>query len=226
MGNLENKNTVQSKNQVGNYVFFEGEKSSGLRIMFIGNSITWHGPAPNIGWYGDWGMAASAREKDYVHLIMKYIKEKYSDACLCVIQAAEWERTYKVCKLDDLFLEAKGFMPDIIITRLSENISVEDFDCDLFIEKMDELHKYFSCGKDNVKIIVTSNVFNNQIKDAALRKYTERFVAEYVYIDDYCKNEKNKALEFEHEGVRLHPGDKGMRFIADRIIETLDSIIK
>lgn len=226
MENLENKNTVQSKNQVSNYMYFEGTENSSKRIMFIGNSITWHGPAPHIGWYGDWGMAASAREKDYVHLIMKYIKEKYPDAYFCVIQAAEWERNYKECKLDELFSEAKSFMPDIIITRLSENIFAEDFDCNLLVEKMNELHKYFAYEKDEVKILVTSNLFNNQIKDEALKKYAERFAAEYVYIDDYCKNEDNKALEFEHEGVRLHPGDKGMRFIADRIIDTLDRIMK
>ena len=39
------------------------------RVLFLGNSITLHGPAPAIGWTGNWGMAASAERLDYVHLL-------------------------------------------------------------------------------------------------------------------------------------------------------------
>ena len=39
------------------------------KILFLGNSITRHGPSQAVGWSGDWGMAASAREKDFVHLV-------------------------------------------------------------------------------------------------------------------------------------------------------------
>ena len=37
----------------------------GPRVLFVGNSITLHGPRPQIGWTNNWGMAASARDKDY-----------------------------------------------------------------------------------------------------------------------------------------------------------------
>lgn len=46
------------------------------RILFLGNSITLHGPAPEIGWTGNWGMAASVPDKDYVHQLLDRISRR------------------------------------------------------------------------------------------------------------------------------------------------------
>src|SRR3989442_6785350 len=45
------------------------------RILFLGNSITRHGPLASIGWTNNWGMAASALEKDYVHVLANSFAE-------------------------------------------------------------------------------------------------------------------------------------------------------
>ena len=39
------------------------------KVLFLGNSITRHGPKADIGWTRDWGMAATSEDKDYVHLL-------------------------------------------------------------------------------------------------------------------------------------------------------------
>ena len=45
------------------------------RILFLGNSITRHGPKEAIGWNGNWGMAASSLDKDYVHILLRSLAE-------------------------------------------------------------------------------------------------------------------------------------------------------
>ena len=88
---------VDSKNQMKDSpsVRFENLSNEGLRVLFVGNSVTLHGPSEPIGWFGDWGMAASGKEKDYVHLVEDHIKTKYPNASFCICNAADWERGYK-----------------------------------------------------------------------------------------------------------------------------------
>ena len=63
------ENIVPAVNQNNSNVYIYGE--SGFRVLFVGNSITKYRPKPDIGWNNDCGMAASAPENDYVHLLMK-----------------------------------------------------------------------------------------------------------------------------------------------------------
>ena len=94
MGQVE-KNTVKAENQLSadKYIKFYG-KGNELKVLFVGNSITRHGVKEDIGWFWDFGMAASSEDKDYVHIVMREINKKY-DASYCVCQAALWEMNYK-----------------------------------------------------------------------------------------------------------------------------------
>lgn len=38
------------------------------------------------------------------------------------------------------------------------------------------------------------------------------------------EDSEGNMKEINHEGVAIHPGDKGMRAIADRIIEVINSM--
>ena len=64
------------------------------KILFLGNSITLHGPAESIGWSGNWGMAASAAEKDYVHLLIAHVKKvAQGEPQVMVSNVADFERS-------------------------------------------------------------------------------------------------------------------------------------
>jgi hypothetical protein len=45
------------------------------RILFIGDSLAYHGQTPNL-WNYDSGMAASSLDKDFVHLVAQHIQGK------------------------------------------------------------------------------------------------------------------------------------------------------
>ena len=71
------------------------ERDGTHRVLFVGNSITRHEPNPSLGWYGDWGMAASSKEKDYVHLVVAELDKKYGKVDYCIAQGAMWEWGYR-----------------------------------------------------------------------------------------------------------------------------------
>ena len=78
MRNIDLTNTVDASNQLGDGKFLRfGEVQGSPKILFAGNSMAWHAPKDDIGWSGDWGMAASKRENDYVHQTMRFVREKY-----------------------------------------------------------------------------------------------------------------------------------------------------
>ena len=65
------------------------------RVLFLGNSITLHGPAPAIGWTGNWGMAASAEHLDYVHLLTADIAAVSGEQPTVMVKnIADFERGY------------------------------------------------------------------------------------------------------------------------------------
>ena len=69
------KNTVPAKQQTNQAVISDKTELNHIRIMFLGNSMTYHGKKESIGWYNQWGMAASKEENDYVHRLVSLLEK-------------------------------------------------------------------------------------------------------------------------------------------------------
>jgi hypothetical protein len=195
--------------------------SSINRVLILGNSITKHSPKPEVGWVGDWGMAASSQEKDYVH-ILKHEFKKYSPESIVEIRTiSEFERRfweYDFSKLDSL----TNFKPDILIINLGENVN-EDLAVDYnFGESLNMLINHFIHVNSTKTIVADSfwpkKIVNNQIKE--LCEY-EGYI--YVSLSDLNEDEKNSAFGlFDDQGVASHPSDKGMTEIAKLILNSFN----
>lgn len=185
-------------------------------VVILGNSIVWHSPAPDIGWYGDWGMAASAKDSDFVHLLIRDIHQKDTSVVVKFRNIADFERgfdTYQLSNLDSIR------NPDMLILKISENVKDKKALEDNFVFYYDKLVKYIAPKDLTIKVIVdgfwTKENVNRLIKEYAL-KNSYLFVSTTSLSEDATNTAYGK---FSHKGVAEHPSDKGMRLIEQRIWE-------
>lgn len=215
---LIDKNTVSAKNQVKNSskVFYLGNPNAKTKILIVGNSITIHGPKEEIGWFGDWGMSASALEKDYVHRLYAMLSENGYDVYLRISQTAEWERNFLKDDVLSNYDEDREFDADVLIFRLGENVLSEDRP-----HIKEPLNQFVNHICPNGKVIFTTCFWRNAEVDNAITAVAQERGDALV---DCCfsKDKKNMALgQFEHYGVSIHPNDEGMEEIARAIFNQL-----
>lgn len=218
------KNTVKAEKQLkeSDCVKFENPEGSGARILFVGNSITLHDALDEIGWYGNWGMAASKKEYDYVHRIISKISNTGKDAAYGITQVYLWEKGYKEGgeKLFHIYEESRKFEADIIVIRFIENCAQEDFDNAVFKEEFYKLLEFLN-PNGNAKIIITTAFWHHK-GDDVLREIANENAYPLIELGDLGELDEMKAIGlFTHDGVAAHPGDLGMQNIADRIYEKL-----
>ncbi len=217
------KNTVKAENQLGDAhdVTFECEGNTGLRVMMAGNSITLHEPKLEIGWNNQWGMAASSKENDYVHVLKNHIQGVDPDATFCVCQAYKWERDFVNGKQAyPIYEKARDFNADVIVVRFIENCPWRDFDAAVFKREYVDFIKFLN-KSGNAKVILTTS-FWKHAADAVVKEVAKEQGWSLVTLNDLGELDEMKALGlFEHDGVANHPGDLGMKTIADRIFDEL-----
>ena len=212
-------NNVSSANQLkaSSRIFFLGNENAKKHILIVGNSITRHGPKPDIGWHSDFGMAASAIEKDYVHLLCADILAK-EDAYIMVHQLADWERAYTEEDSLSLWGADRAFKPDLLIFRLGENMPSlkTNAEKEALETALVSVIKYLSL--EEKQIIFTTCFWKHGVVDEAIRSVAKRMHAPLVELGDLGDDDKFMAVGlFEHVGVAHHPGDLGMQTIAERI---------
>lgn len=192
------------------------------KVAILGNSITLHGPAENIGWLGNWGMAASSEDKDFSHLLLKKIEQAVKGKPESYIRnIADFEREYAAFDIAESLKPALEFQADLIILAIGENVAPPETDADkqAFRKACDNLLQALN-HPGRPTIIVRSSFWESPVKDDILREACAAIGGEFVNLKGLDKDEKNYARserKFEHEGVAAHPGDRGMEAIAGEI---------
>ncbi len=215
------KNDVPAEGQItdGDAVRFCLAENADVKILFLGNSITRHGKAEELGWYGDYGMAASCEQNDYVHKLVKKIEKSGKTVSYCTANLSEFERTRDISLLDARYKKARDFNADIVIVRLGENARLTE-NLEAFERCYTEMVDYFAANEK--KVVLTDLFWEYAPFDEFVEKFAMRCGYGFASIHDLGDRDDMKATgKFTHPGVAVHPGDKGMAEIAARIFAVM-----
>jgi len=197
-------------------------------ILILGNSITKHPPGPQVGWYGNWGMAASVQSKDFSNIIGTTLK-----AQMTPVNISDFEMSHTVFDLKNL---EKYFVqtPDLIIIKLGENVlQTTDFD--------KSFTKFISFIKEkapHAKIVIAGTFWQNDPVNKVLVAESQSRKIPFVklqqldtqinksFIGEDVISVEGLKYKITDQGVANHPGDVGMKNIADLILAKVDSISK
>lgn len=201
-------------------------QTSYRKVLFLGNSITKHGPKADIDWHGNWGMAASAEAKDYVHLVTAGLKAKTGATPEVMVKnIADFERAHVGYDISAKLKEVIDFQADLIIVAIGENVPALKTDEEKAAFQSD-VTKLLTALKADRKptLLVRSCFWANAAKDEALKQACVVAGGVFVEISTLSKDESNYARSerpYKHAGVANHPGDKGMAAIADALLKAL-----
>ena len=186
------------------------------KMLVLGNSITKHSPAEGLGWTGNWGMAASSEDKDYVHLL--YAK-------LCASQTEKPELI--MCALGGGTIAGKlaanlpaitAHAADLVIIQLGENdrtLTREGFE-----QPYEKLIGAVKKANPAARVYCCSTWQAEEQRDDMIRNACLRQGAIFVNIAAVKADPTASAgseKRFTHAGVNWHPGDKGMQGYADAL---------
>ena len=205
-------------------------------MLFIGNSLV-------FGMQMNYGMCATAPDKDYFHYVSSYVKSVSPDCKFKKLYGSGFEH----CETLDAFERwysgednqytgspsCESFTDDIdlIILQMGDNINTDDKNAtfkisgDLLIERIKR-------SAPHARLIWVHGWYNRQPTYDYIASLCDRWGIERIDIRDLrCAANENHTDEtfIDKNGEpapikdtwRTHPGNLGMKAIAERIIENL-----
>ena len=176
------------------------------KVVVLGNSIVQYGPDQSIGWNGNWGLAASRKENDFIHLLLQSLKAKRNDVTVRFKNIADFESAYLTFSLSTLDSLRDA---DMLIIKIGENVKSSQPSYRQFIAKYDQLIRYLNPSGKAVKLII-DGFWKNEKVNNDIRSYAVQQKIALLSITDISSDSKNR-------GIAGHPNDRGMRMIAERV---------
>lgn len=204
--------------------------NNGFNYLAIGNSITKHQICSY--WWDEIGMGATSKDKDYVHLVEKYLLTKNDAVQIQAVNFSNWElqgfdRVETLFEIDS-YLSSKL---DLVTIQLSECV----WETSTFKSDYIELIELIKKKAPEARIIMIDDFWDEGEKAEILREVSSEEGVQFVdlseikNIKEYMCGLNTVVLDADgnehvvtHEGVATHPGNLGMQYYADKIIDALE----
>lgn len=168
-----------------------------IRVLFWGASVTKHAPNEALAWTGNWGMAASSEDKDYVHRTVAKLEEEFYPAKV----------SYKI------LANASSFDRDIS----ADTDSSKDYSSD---SRLLELKSELKDFKPNIVHVENmGNIKSTCLEDCLFNAYSQAFDMIYEQNPDMiiysgaCHLSHNANIERVHERLEEYFEEKDKAFI-------------
>ena len=209
-------NSVDSTHNL-TYFDFRPMPPNAYRVLFIGDSLTYHGQTPNL-WNYDSGMAASSPNKDFVHLVAQHIQEKMGPKPVEIL--INNGGNGKIGSMLTYLASNPDLKPSLVILQGGEN---DSFDIS-FEENYKSLLTFYQPSK--IPYIVLGDWWNDTKSGF---DHQQALAHGYSWIELTVLN-KNPAMSgdggpYHVDGVAKHPNDQGMKAIANAIDDQFDRTI-
>ncbi|WP_165022213.1 SGNH/GDSL hydrolase family protein [Dysgonomonas sp. ZJ279] len=204
------------------------------KYLILGNSITV--VQKSSYWWGEWGMAATKASSDYVHVFNSLLENKFSHKIpYKAINIAEWEKntnTFDNSKLNSYFDHDEN----LVILRIGENVPFPDLNT--YEKNLTTLVKHIKKQAPNAHIVLTGNFWKSSKRDLIQYNVAKSEGCTWVALSQLDFPEYKPTLDtqvYDDEGslhkiseggdqaieVINHPGDKGMKRIAELIFDAI-----
>jgi|GEM_PF-5222847 len=195
----------------------------------FGNSITKH-PITSF-WWGEWGMAATAKEKDYVHLFNSLLESHFqTKISFQAVNVGNWEREFRNFNKNSLNQYLNGD-EDLIIVRLGENVPSEEDTFSIYEQELTDLIHFLKSKSPYATYVITGNFWSNPRKDRIQKNVADKNYCIWVPLSQLDLQENKSTIDTKvlgqngiwrsiseagssAAGVAYHPSDKGMYNIA------------
>ncbi len=190
------------------------------RILFAGNSLTLHPPNPAVEWYGNYGMAASSEDSDYV----AHVSASLEASSFRRLLTSSWETRFYQDSVRWYVSEIDTVAFDLMVVFVGDMLNQDtalayDFQSHFhdFLQGLRQFHP-------SARLITVTKFWPNQDIDSMIITASAPFGAAVADISSLSSDTLNFAYTerpYAVHAVGIHPGDRGHRHIADAILEAL-----
>ncbi|MBP5245848.1 MAG: S-layer homology domain-containing protein [Clostridia bacterium] len=206
-----------------------------IKLTTYGNSILRHAPNENLGWQGNWGMAATAADKDYVHRLIYYLEEKYGKgSVIWYIGQSTGGFEYGTSGYEEdedlsysfygLFRESERVKPDVVTVQFGENSNCTNEK--VYENALTQFVNNIKDGSPGVIVLVTTPFWGGSAKISGTKNTAKKLDIPVADLAPLFTPE-NQALDHPEwsSGVQTHPGDLGMERIASEMFKQLNKYL-